>query len=114
MSIVLQKHKKALENWCSSLSTKVLLLVIAIGVWVGVLQNFGIIPSAGKQVYVVGGDIDATVSGKVDVENTVSVDVGNEVEVDLQKVLGYPVGCHRSYTIEGKEYQAIDVFKSNW
>ena len=97
-----------------NLSIKALLVVIALGIWTNVLQNAGIIPSAGKQVYVVGGDIDANVSGEVDVRNTVDVDVQNQVSVDIERVLGYPIGCHKSYTINGREYQAIDVFKSNW
>lgn len=97
-----------------NLSIKALLVVIALGIWANVLQNAGIIPSAGKQVYVVGGDIDANVSGEVDVRNTVDVDVQNQVSVDIERVLGYPIGCHKSYTINGREYQAIDVFKSNW
>ena len=97
-----------------NLSIKVLLIVIAVGIWTNVLQNAGIIPSAGKQVYVVGGDIDANVSGTVDINNTVDVDVQNQVSVDIERVLGYPIGCHRSYTINGREFQAIDVYKSNW
>lgn len=97
-----------------NLSIKVLLIVIAVGIWANVLQNAGIIPSAGKQVYVVGGDIDANVSGAVDVRNTVDVDVQNQVSVDIERVLGYPIGCHKSYTVNGREYHAIDIFKSNW
>lgn len=97
-----------------NLSIKFLLIVIAIGIWANVLQNAGIIPSAGKQVYVVGGDIDANVSGAVDISNTVDVDVQNQVSVDIERVLGYPIGCHRSYTINGREFHAIDVYKSNW
>ena len=97
-----------------NLSIKALLVVIALGIWANVLQNAGIIPSAGKQVYVVGGDINANVTGEVDVRNTVDVDVQNQVSVDIERVLGYPIGCHKSYTINGREYQAIDVFKSNW
>jgi len=54
----------------------------------------------------VGGNLDAQVSGSVDVTNT--------VDVNLEEVIGHTVGCHRSYTQDGREYQAIDVFKSNW
>lgn len=57
---------KSLFKW-KSLSIKPLLVVIALGIWANVLQNAGIIPSAGKQVYVVGGDIGANVTGEVDV-----------------------------------------------
>lgn len=104
--------KKLLQG--KNLSIKVLLIIIAVGIWANVLQNAGIIPSAGKQVYVVGGNLDASVTGSVDVRNTVDVDVQNQVSVDIERVLGYPIGCHKSYTINGREYQAIDVFKSNW
>ena len=86
-------------------NTKYWLIVGSIGVWILVLQNFGVFGSKSQRVYVTGGDIDADVHGCVSVDNT--------VDVNLDKVLGYPVGCHRSYTINGKEYQAIDVFQSN-
>jgi len=106
------KWKNLLKG--KDLSIKALLIVIAVGIWTSVLQNAGIIPSAGKQVYVLGGDIDANVSGAVDVRNTVDVDVQNQVSVDIERVLGYPIGCHKSYTVNGREYHAIDIFKSNW
>lgn len=106
------KWKNLLKG--KNLSIKALLIVIAVGIWTSVLQNAGIIPSAGKQVYVLGGDIDANVSGAVDVRNTVDVDVQNQVSVDIERVLGYPIGCHKSYTVNGREYHAIDIFKSNW
>lgn len=93
---------------------KVILITICIGIWAIVLQNAGIIPTK-QNVYVKGGYVD--VSGTVDIDNTVrvngSVEVDNMVDVNLN-VLGRPVGSHRSYTINGQEYQAIDVFKSNW
>lgn len=105
---------KSLFKW-KSLSIKALLVVIALGIWANVLQNAGIIPSAGKQVCVVGGDIGANVTGEVDVKNTVDVDVQNQVGVDIEGVLGAPIGCHKSYTINGQDYYAIDVFKrNNW
>lgn len=68
------------------------IITIAIGVWVIVLQNFGVFSksSGAQSVYVVGGDIDANVRGNVDVDNTVDVYVdgghvdvsGSDVEVD--------------------------------
>lgn len=117
--IVENKKKVNQSKWKNllkgkNLSIKALLVVIAVGIWASVLQNAGIIPSAGKQVYVVGGDIDANVSGAVDIRNTVDVDVQNQVSVDIERVLGYPIGCHKSYTVNGREYHAIDIFKSNW
>ena len=117
--IVENKKKVNQSKWKNllkgkNLSIKALLVVIAVGIWASVLQNAGIIPSAGKQVYVVGGDIDANVSGAVDIRNTVDVDVQNQVSVDIERVLGYPIGCHKSYSVNGREYHAIDIFKSNW
>ena len=117
--IVENKKKVNQSKWKNllkgkNLSIKALLVVIAVGIWASVLQNAGIIPSAGKQVYVVGGDIDANVSGAVYIRNTVDVDVQNQVSVDIERVLGYPIGCHKSYTVNGREYHAIDIFKSNW
>ena len=82
-----------------NITLKGLLLIIAIGVWVIALQTLGVIP-INQKVKVVG-DVDANVSGSVSVDNT--------VDVNLDEVLGYPVGCRRSYTIDGREYQAIDV-----
>ena len=79
-----------------------------------VIQGFIHEDSGAQKVYVVGGNLDAQVSGSVDVDNTVDVYVNNTVDVNLEKVIGHTVGCHRSYTKDGREYQAIDIFKSNW
>jgi hypothetical protein len=68
-----------------------------------------------QTVDVKGGSINADVSGTVDVDNIRgSVNVNGNVDVNLEKVLGRPVGCHKSYVIDGREYHAIDVFKLNW
>ena len=80
------------------------LIIGSIGVWVLVLQNFGVFGEKSQKVYVTGGDIDADVRGSVSVDNT--------VDVNVDEVLGYPIGCHTSYTINGREYQAIDVHHS--
>lgn len=86
---------------------RILLLVIAVGVWGIFIQNF--IHNIRTQDVYVTNRVDAWV------DNTVDVRVENEVEVDLQKVLGYPVGCRKSYSIDGREYQAIDVYdRSRW
>lgn len=52
------------------------IVAIAIGVWLIVLQNFGVFSdkSGAQKVYVTGGDIDASVRGSVDVDNTVEVE----------------------------------------
>ena len=74
------------------------MVIIAVCSIILVIQGFGGGP---QDVYVIGGAIDADVSG--------SVSVDNEVDVNLERVLGYRVGCHESYTIDGKDYHAIDV-----
>ena len=75
------------------------LQVCAVGIWLMVIQGFIHEDSGAQKVY-------AQVSGSVDVTNT--------VDVNLEEVIGHTVGCHRSYTKDGREYLAIDVFKSNW
>lgn len=93
----------------SDISLKSILIAIALGIWVIVLQNTGLIPTTQKVK--VMNTVD--VSGSVDVDNTVkvkgSIDVDNTVDVNLNEVLGRPVGCRTSYTIDGREYQSIDV-----
>ena len=74
------------------------IVIIAVCSIILVIQGFG---GGTQDVYVRGGDIDADVSG--------SVSVDNEVDVNLERVLGYRVGCHESYSIDGKDYHAIDV-----
>ncbi|MDP2302324.1 MAG: hypothetical protein Q8N03_07870 [Ignavibacteria bacterium] len=90
----------------NDLLLKVILIIIAIGIWGLFLQNAGVI-STKQTVYVKGGYIDANVSGSVGVSG--SVDVDNTVDVNLDKVLGYPVGCRASYTIDGRQFNSIDV-----
>lgn len=68
------------------------MIIIAIGVWMIVMQNFGIFSkkSGARSLYVVGGKVDADVSGSVDVDNNVPVYVqggninvsGSSVELD--------------------------------
>lgn len=79
----------SIKQKIESISSKVILLVIACGVWVIVLQNAGVIPTSQK-VYVTGGYV--RVNGSVDVDNSVSVygrvGVDNTVSVSIDAVLG--------------------------
>lgn len=84
-----------------------LLAVIAVCLVIIVIQGFG---AGTKDVYVRGGDVD--VKGRVSVNGSVSID--NTVDVNVEGVQGRRIGSHRSYTIDGHEYNAIDVYKSNW
>lgn len=95
------------EKLSSKITVYGTLLSIAIGVWVIVLQNLGVIPIS-QRVKVVGM-VDANVSGSVDIDNTVDVEVSNTVDVNLEEVIGHSVGCRRSYTIDGTDYHSIDV-----
>ena len=83
---------------------KIILTIIASGIWVIVLQNFNKSQQL-QDVYVRGGSIN--VDNTIDVQG--SVDVDNTVDVNLDEVLGYPVGCRTSYSIDGVQYNSIDV-----
>ena len=84
---------------------KIILSLILISLCIIIFQNLGIIkPAKYKYVYVVN---TVDVQGSVDVSG--SVDVDNTVDVNLDAVLGYPVGCRTSYTINGRQYNSIDV-----
>ena len=91
--------------------SKVILIIMTIGIWVVVLQNAGIIPTK-NIVYVKGGYIEADVSGSVYVSGSVdvsgSVSIDNEVDVNLSSVNGHSnafYGPGRSGT-----YDAIHVY----
>ncbi len=96
-----------MESKNNNISLKVILGLIAIGIWAIVLQNAGVVPTK-QNVYVKGGYVG--MDGSVRVSG--SVDVDNMVDINLN-VLGRPVGSHKSYVIDDREYQAIDVFQSN-
>lgn len=72
-----------------ALSQKNLLLAIAVGVWIIVFQNLGLIPVS--QNVNVKNKVDMT--GDVKVRNTVDVqggvDVNNCVQVDLREINGH-------------------------
>lgn len=70
-SIERRKNKIQLKN----LSLKSILVIIAIGIWMLVLQNLGVIPVA--QDVRVKNTVE--VSGNVDVDNT--VDVSGDVDI---------------------------------
>ena len=93
-----------------NISIKAILIVMCIGIWVIVLQNAGILPK-NQSMYIEGGNVEVDnlvrVRGSVNVKG--SVDIDNTVDVNLDEVLGYPVGCRTSYTIDGRQYNSIDV-----
>ena len=86
------------------LSLKAILIIIALGIWVSVLQNAGIIYKE-KNVYVSGGYIDTDIRNTVNVSG--SVDVNNTVSVSIDEVLGK----------DGQKYyynNRNSVYYNNW
>ena len=69
---------------------RTLLSMLAIGIWIVVLQNAGIIPRIKKQTIWVEGITDVRVKGSVDIGNTVDVrgyvNVDNEVDVEVSNI----------------------------
>lgn len=68
----------------TNLTLNVILIFIAIGIWMIVLQNFNVFGNR-QDVYVQGGNIDADVSGSVSVDNTVSVSIDEVLGRDGKK-----------------------------
>jgi hypothetical protein len=95
-----------METKSNNISLRAILFAIGLGIWVMVLQNAGVIPTK-QNVYVKGGNIAAEVNGTVDVRG--SVDVDNTVDINIREVQGRNVGSRRSYTIDGVEYNSLDV-----
>lgn len=96
---------KAFLNKC--LSLKGLVALATIGIWVLVLQNFGIIP-VNQNVYVDGGHVH--VSGEVDARVRGSVEVDNTVDVNLYKINGYRNVFFNNPRIDEKDkYYVIPV-----
>ncbi len=66
---------------------RVLLILIAAGVWTIVFQNAGVIPTSQKV------EVTNNIRGSVEVDNTVdvngSVSVDNEVDVNISSVNGH-------------------------
>ncbi|MGN1214068.1 MAG: hypothetical protein ACI4TR_04155 [Bacteroidaceae bacterium] len=80
----------------------------AIGIWIIVLQNFGIIPvnHDTQGVYVlntvdVRGDVDANVHGNVRVDNT--------VDINLKEINGYQNCFYNHYKRHPKDYYRIPI-----
>ncbi|AHW61452.1 hypothetical protein FH5T_01330 [Draconibacterium orientale] len=62
-----------METKSKNISLKAILIIIAIGIWVIIFQNAGIIPT-NQNVRVINS-VDAYVSGSVDVDNTVDINI---------------------------------------
>lgn len=95
-----------METKSKNISLKAILIIMTVGIWAIVLQNAGVIPT-NQNVYVNGGNV--RVSGSVDADVSGSVSVENTVDINIQEILGRSAGSRRSYTIDGEEYQSLDV-----
>ncbi|MBR6131766.1 MAG: hypothetical protein IKQ20_07900 [Bacteroidales bacterium] len=79
-------------------NTHLWIVLTCIGVWVLVFQNFRI---GTKEVYVVGGEVEAEVSGNVSVDNT--------VDVNLHEINGYRNCFYNNYSKHPNDYYRIPI-----
>ncbi len=70
-----------------NISLKLILSVIALGIWIIVLQNTGIIPIT-QRVKVIN-EIDANITNAINAEISGSVSVDNVVDVNIHEINGY-------------------------
>lgn len=80
-------------------NTHLWIVLICIGVWILVFQNIG--TKGAKDVYVVGGEVEADVSGNVSVDNT--------VDVNLYEINGYRNCFYNNYREHPNDYYRIPV-----
>ncbi len=104
------KMKYLIKKRMEPKNNKIILIVIACGIWAIVLQNMGIIPTT-QDVEVVNS---VDVEGTIDVGNTVNVDgyidVG-EVDVNISKINGYKNAFY-DHGYDGV-YNRIPVYTGN-
>lgn len=74
-----------MDKKSKNISLKAILVIIALGIWVLVIQNA--IIHRNQVVYVRGGRIDAFIENTVDVRG--SVDVNNTVDINIEAINGY-------------------------
>ena len=77
------------------------------GIWAIVLQNAGLLPTS-QSVKVIN-EVDAFVHGTVDADVYGSVNINNTLDINIEEVLGRKVGTRRAYTIDGVQYNSLDV-----
>lgn len=80
-------------------NTHLWIVLTCVGVWILVFQNFG--TKGAKDVYVVGGEIEAEVSGSVRVPNT--------VDVNLSEINGYSNCFYNNYAEHPNDYYRIPI-----
>ena len=80
-------------------NTHLWIVIMCIGVWVLVFQNFG--TRGAKDVYVVGGEIESQIKGNVSVDNT--------VDVNLHEINGYRNCFYNNYAKHPNDYYRIPI-----
>lgn len=83
--------------------SKVLLVTVAVGIWVLVLQNVGILPVS-QQVEVAN---TVRVRGDVDVSGSVSVD--NTVDMNIAEINGHRDVFFNNYSSEPNKYYRLPI-----
>lgn len=91
-----------------NISSKLLLITATVGIWILVLQNFGIIPTS-QNVRVtnkvgVTGEVNANVNGSVSVDNT--------VDVNLYEINGYRNCFYNNTSQHPNDYYRIPIFNN--
>ena len=87
---------------------QVVLVTIAIGIWVLVLQNAGIFPK--NQNVIVVNEVEANVRGHVDAEVYGTVEVDNTVDINVQAINGhYDVFFNNPSRGEREKYYLLPV-----
>ena len=91
----------------NKLFNKIMLVTIAVGVWLIVLQNFGIFNEKGSAAPV--RIVNAVgIEGPVTVEG--SVEVGNTVDINISEINGYRNFYDHNYN---KVYDRLPVYGGN-
>lgn len=70
-----------METKSKNISLKAILIIIAVGIWITVFQNAGIIPTEQRVRVTNTVDANANVIGEVEIENT--------VDVNIEEINGY-------------------------
>lgn len=80
---------------------KIILSAIAVGIWVLVLQNAGVLSiDRGTQNVNVRNTVDTYSKGG-------SIDVSGEVNVDIRRINGWNAANYKAYDFEGQEYHSL-------
>ena len=69
------KTKIIMDIKSKNISIKAILIIIVTGIWIGIFQNAGIIPTTQRVRVTNTVNTDSRVTGEVEIENTVDVNI---------------------------------------